>query len=85
MTELATIDLTALDDVSGGENMGPNQTTASGQLNVSTGPLTVSGQGSYQSSRTDYAQCLDTVRAAGGGVNDMRATCGLPPGAGAQQ
>jgi hypothetical protein len=80
MNELTTIDLTTLDTVSGGE-LGPNQTRAAGELSVQT-PMgvNVSGKGEYQSNRTDYAQCLDMVRGAGGTPQDMRANCGPPPG-----
>lgn len=81
MNELATIDITALDTVSGGENMGPNQTNVQGNLSVNTGPLSVTGQGSYQSSRTDYAQCLDSMRGAGANFQQMSQACGMPPGA----
>ena len=85
MNELTTIDLATLDTVAGGE-AGPNQTNVSGNISVQTPVgVSVSGQGQYNSSRTDYAQCLDMVRGANGTPQDMKAICGLPPGAGSGQ
>jgi hypothetical protein len=82
MNELTTIDFATLDTVTGGEGQGPNQTNVEGNINVQTPVgVSVSGQGKYNSSRTDYAQCLDVVRGAGGTPQQMRDFCGLPPGA----
>jgi hypothetical protein len=82
MNELTTIDLETLDTVNGGE-AGPNQISASGKLSVQTPVgVSVSGEGQFSQSRTDYAQCLDTMRSAGANFQQMSQACGLPPGAG---
>lgn len=83
MNELQTIDLGLLSLASGGagEGAGPNQTNISGEISVQT-PVGVkaSGQGSYQSSETDYARCLGLAAAGGAKPADFSAICGLPGG-----
>lgn len=83
MNELQTIDLGLLSLASGGagEGAGPNQTNISGEISVQT-PVGIkaSGQGSYQSSETDYARCLGLAAAGGAKPADFSAICGLPGG-----
>ena len=70
-TEFVTIDLLALDAVTGGEDTGtgtfgpgagPNRFSAQGQLTGSGYGFNLSGQGSVQTAKTNYAACLDKAQ-----------------------
>jgi hypothetical protein len=81
-----TIDLVSLDLVTGGADQpsAPNQQKTSGNVGVTVptqrGPLQVGVQFSHEKTRSDYAHCIDQVRATGGGPRDYRPACGLPNG-----
>jgi hypothetical protein len=79
MNELTTIEITSLDTINGGN--GSNETGGRGRLSVRTGVgVQVEGEGEYRQTRTDYAHCLDTFRAAGASVEQMVQACGRPGG-----
>ena len=86
MTQLEVIDILALAGVTGGvlEQTLPNTDKANGNLGVTVptqaGNLQVGLQASYERTRSDYGQCVDQVRAAGGKASEFRAACGLPNG-----
>ncbi len=82
MSALQTLDFDQLALATGGAGEGPNQTNISGNISVQT-PVGVSasGQGSYQSSETDYARCVGMAVAGGAKPVDFPAICGLPGGA----
>jgi hypothetical protein len=83
MSTLQTIDLSDLERATGGAGEGPNQTTVNGNITVET-PVGIkaSGQGSYQSTETDYARCIGLAAAGGAKPAEFPGICGKPPGAG---
>ena len=78
MKNLEMIDMAILATVTGGEGEGPNRTNIEGELDVQTPGVAVKGKGTYKTSRTDYASCLDVMR--GQPPDQIRTTCGLPGG-----
>lgn len=84
-----TIDVLSLDLVTGGADQpslpsAPNQERSNGNLGVTVptgkGAVQVGLQLSHERTRSDYAHCVDQVRATGGGPRDYRPACGLPNG-----
>ncbi len=82
MSALEPLDLSLLSCVSGGAGEGPNQTVISGDIKVQT-PIGVaaSGQGTYQSTETDYARCIGLASKGGAAPSEWPAICGSPTGA----
>ena len=79
---LQTLDLFQLSTATGGAGEGPNQTTISGDITVQTPVgISASGQGSYQSSETNYARCVGMAAAGGAKPAECPSICGLPTGA----
>jgi len=83
MRKLLEIDHVTLAHICGGQDSG-NQ----GDINVGVtipteaGGVQVGVQGSTKTWTTDYKTCVDGVRATPGAKpSDIRANCGLPPGA----
>lgn len=82
MLALQTLDFDQLSLATGGAGEGPNQTNISGNISVQTPVgINASGQGSYQSTETDYARCVGMAAAGGAKPADFPAICGLPTGA----
>ncbi len=82
MSTLQTLDLFQLSQATGGAGEGPNQTNINGDIKVQTPVgISASGQGSYQSTETDYARCVGMAAAGGAKPTDFPAICGLPTGA----
>jgi len=83
MNTFQTIDDTALSTILGGQTVtpaaGPNQLTATGDLEGAFEGITLKGQGTFGLARTDYGQCLSALKNAT--PADIRATCGMPAGA----
>lgn len=85
MYALETIDILALDSVTGGNDAAPNTSSTSGNIGVTVPTrrgqsVQVGVQGNHSTARTNYAECIGAVRAAGGTPAEMRQTCGLPGG-----
>jgi hypothetical protein len=82
MSTLQTIDLADLALATGGAD-GPNKTSVNGNITVET-PVGVKakGEGSYQSTETDYARCIGLAAAGGAKPAEFPTICGKPPGAG---
>ena len=76
-TELAAIDLSALDAVSGGAGDAPNTTKAEGNIGVKWADKNVGITGSYESKSTNYKACLDRFKNEK--LSDVVAACGKPP------
>lgn len=82
MSALQTLDFDQLSRATGGTGEGPNQTTITGNVSVQTPVgISASGEGSYQSTETDYARCVGMAAAGGAKPVDFPAICGLPTGA----
>jgi hypothetical protein len=81
MRTIQTIEMAELRSVLGGNGEGPNRVKAEGELNVKSGPVNVSGKGSYSSSSTDYKACLDNASGKNASVQETLQMCGQPPGA----
>lgn len=81
MSALESLDLSLLSSVSGGAGEGANQTIISGDIQVRT-PVGVvaSGQGTYQSTETDYARCIGVASKGGAAPAEWPAICGTPQG-----
>jgi hypothetical protein len=78
MMSFETIDIFALEHVTGGaDEGGPNRDDVNIGINADRRRINIGVQGSR--SRTDYGLCVQETRAAGGTPRDIRDTCGLPP------
>jgi hypothetical protein len=80
------IDLVTLAHVCGGDGGSGTGTDINGNIGVTVptkaGNVQVGIQGGYKSTQSDYATCANGVRAMPGATPaDIRANCGLPPGA----
>lgn len=78
MNDFQSIDLATLDLVTGGETSS-NNVNIGATIPTPKGPAQLGIQGG--STSTNYKTCADTVKSMGGTPADLRATCGLPPGA----
>ena len=78
------IDLITLDTVCGGEGgQNTDDTTVNAGITVPTKPgqnVQIGVQGVRRTSQSNYAVCVQEYRRMGGGVDGLRAACGLPNG-----
>ncbi|MEZ4400463.1 MAG: hypothetical protein R3B06_10620 [Kofleriaceae bacterium] len=84
MSNFTTIDPAALVAVAGGNDTPPAPNQARGSFNVGydDGKRKIGVQGEASKSVTDYKACADGVlKMPDARPADIRATCGLPPGA----
>ena len=88
MNTFETIDVLALDNVTGGAGdqppVGQNTTSFGGNVGLTVptegGNVQAGVQFNGTRSTTNYGECVNTVRGMGGTVADIRQTCGLPGG-----
>ena len=85
MSAFDTIDLAELATVTGGDDTSVNQVNVSGELDGELAgvgglaSLKIKGQGSVQIQRSNYGECLTTMK--GRPTDDIVKACGMPPNA----